>query len=106
MKLILSIIIVLLFVTVTAIIVTAKTEPVLTIQGSTLPISEPTGKTQPTTDRRRQDATRERAMKCDICGADPMTANCNQANCDKGVLTQMFEEMGVDVIDVTPKEVK
>jgi len=45
MKLILSIIIVLLFVTVTAIIVTAKTEPVLTVQGSTLPISEPTGKT-------------------------------------------------------------
>ena len=43
-------------------------------------------------------------MRCDICGADPMTANCNQANCDNGVLTQMFEEMGVDVIDATPKE--
>ena len=43
-------------------------------------------------------------MRCDICGADPMTANCNNANCDKGVLTQMFEEMGVDVIDATPKE--
>ena len=23
-------------------------------------------------------------MKCDICGADPMTANCNNANCDTG----------------------
>lgn len=21
-------------------------------------------------------------MRCDVCGADPMTANCNNANCD------------------------
>lgn len=45
-------------------------------------------------------------MKCDICGADPMTANCNNANCDTGKpdpVSDMFEEMGIKVVDVTPK---
>jgi len=36
---------------------------------------------------------------CDPCEMDKATR-------DNDVLTQMFEEMGVDVIDVTPKEVK
>lgn len=45
---------------------------------------------------------KELSMKCDICGADPMTANCNNSNCDTGdPVTDMFEEMGITVVDVT-----